>query len=439
MVKGTIMVRAASPKPIDLPMAPRVVIVDPGLCSNSGHHAELNRQLLAAGRAAGLAIECWVDQAFKAEDPAYRPAFHGCGYEDPRHWLDLPGSLHLAGRLQQQMRDHLSGEVHCWIAHSLLPFQLISLARLLQHLPGARVEVGILYAPGERLGGSTDPSAASPGQQRERELAIANARVAWSGLARATALANHRLRVGCSSRLQAALHAPLLTAAGLGPAEQQPAVVGAGWHPATASGPRQALEGDQPPRVLLHWGDLKAGKGRDQVMALLQALLEDGRPQLRARSWLFHHHSAATLSGAEQNLLERAVQQLPGFELWQADTSSESMLAALAGTHVALLPYCPTAYGERSSGVLWCYAAARLAVGRPARAVGYARGWLAEEAPALGVGWVGLPSGNQPATAWLDALDQALAIEEPAVTAYGHQVLGQSYGEWLLAGLNSSP
>jgi len=183
------MVRAASPKPIDLPMAPRVVIVDPGLCSNSGHHAELNRQLLAAGRAAGLAIECWVDQAFKAEDPAYRPAFHGCGYEDPRHWLDLPGSLHLAGRLQQQMRDHLSGEVHCWIAHSLLPFQLISLARLLQHLPGARVEVGILYAPGERLGGSTDPSAASPGQQRERELAIANARVAWSGLARATALA----------------------------------------------------------------------------------------------------------------------------------------------------------------------------------------------------------------------------------------------------------
>jgi hypothetical protein len=52
---------------------------------------------------------------------------------------------------------------------------------------------------------------------------------------------------------------------------------------------------------------------------------------------------------------------------------------------------------------------------------------------------VGLPSGNQPATAWLDALDQALAIEEPAVTAYGHQVLGQSYGEWLLAGLNSSP
>ena len=390
MVKGTIMVRAASPKPIDLPMAPRVVIVDPGLCSNSGHHAELNRQLLAAGRAAGLAIECWVDQAFKAEDPAYRPAFHGCGYEDPRHWLDLPGSLHLAGRLQQQMRDHLSGEVHCWIAHSLLPFQLISLARLLQHLPGARVEVGILYAPGERLGGSTDPSAASPGQQRERELAIANARVAWSGLARATALANHRLRVGCSSRLQAALHAPLLTAAGLGPAEQQPAVVGAGWHPATASGPRQALEGDQPPRVLLHWGDLKAGKGRDQVMALLQALLEDGRPQLRARSWLFHHHSAATLSGAEQNLLERAVQQLPGFELWQADTSSESMLAALAGTHVALLPYCPTAYGERSSGVLWCYAAARLAVGRPARAVGYARGWLHPEQPSAPVGCGGV-------------------------------------------------
>ncbi len=439
MVKVPIMGRAASPKPMDLPMASCVVIVDPGLCSNSGHHAELNRQLLAAGRAAGLAIECWVDQAFKAEDPAFRPVFHGCGYEDPRHWLDLPGSLHLAGRLQQQMRDQLSGEVHCWIAHSLLPFQLIGLARLLQHLPAARVEVGILYAPGERLGGSTEPGATSPGRQRERDLAIANAGVAWSGLARATTLANHRLRVGCSSRLQAALHAPLLTAAGLGPAEQQPAVVGAGWHPATASGPGQGPEGDQRPRVLLHWGDLKAGKGRDQVMALLQALLADGSTQLRGCCWLFHHHSAATLSTAEQNLLERAVQQLPGFELWQGETSSATMLAALADTHVALLPYCPTAYGERSSGVLWCYAAARLAVGRPARAVGYDRGWLAEEAPALGVGWVGVPSGNQPAMAWLDALDQAFAIEEPAVTPYGRQVLGQSYGEWLMAGLNSSP
>jgi hypothetical protein len=439
VVKVTIMVRAASPKPMDLPMAPRVVIVDPGHSSNSGHHAELNRQLLAAGRAAGLAIECWVDQALLAEDPAIRPVLHGCGYEDPRHWLDLPGNLHLADRLQQQMRDHLSGEVHCWIAHSLLPFQLIGLARLLQHLPAARLEVGILYAPGERLGGSTDPSAASPGQQRERELAIANARVAWSGLARATALANHRLRVGCSSRLQAALHAPLLTAAGLPPAALQPAVVGAGWHPATAGGPRQGPEGNQPPRVLLHWGDLKAGKGRDQVMALVHALLTDGSTQLRGRCWLFHHHSAATLSTAEQNLLERAVQQLPGFELWQGETSSASMLAALSDTHVALLPYCPTAYGERSSGVLWCYAAARLAVGRPARAVGYASGWLAEEAPALGVGWVGVPSGSQPAAVWLDALDQALAIEEPAVTPYGRQVLGQSYGEWLLAGLNSSP
>jgi hypothetical protein len=434
--KVTIMVRAANLNRIDLAMAPRVVIVDPGQNGNSGHHAEVNRQLLAAGRAAGLAIECWVDQAFKAENPAFRPVFHGCGYEDPRHWIDLPGSLHLAARLQQQMRGHLSGQVHCWIAHSLLPFQLIGLARLLQHQPGARVEVGILYAPGERLGGSTDPGASSPGPQRERELAIANAGVAWSGLARATALANHRLRVGCSSRLQAALHAPLLAAAGLPPAQIQPAVVGAGWLPATATSRLKAPAGEQSPRVLLHWGDLKAGKGRDQVMAVVQALLAGGCPPLRAARWLFHHHSAEALSGTEQRLLDSAVETVPGFELWQGEVSRDGMLAALSSTTVALLPYCPSAYEERSSGVLWCYAAARLAVGLPARAVGYASGWLAEEASALGVGWMGLPTGSQPAAAWLDALDQALAMAAPVVSAYGRQVLGQSYGAWLLANLN---
>lgn len=431
------MVCDANLNRIDLAMASRVVIIDPGQNGNCGHHAEVNRELLAAGRAAGLAIECWVDQGFNAEDPAHRPVFQGCGYEDPRHWIDLPGTLHLAGRLEQQMRDHHNGVVHCWIAHSLLPFQLIGLARMLQNQPGARVEVGILYAPGERLGGSTDPGAISPGPQRERELATANAGVAWSGLARATALANHQLRVGCSSQLQAALHAPLLAAAGLPPAQIQPAVVGAGWLPATAKSSREEAAGKQCPQVLLHWGDLKAGKGRDQVMAVVEALLADGGAQLCARRWLFHHHSAEALSGAEQHLLDSAAEKVPGFELWQGEVGHEAMLAALSSTTVALLPYCPSAYQERSSGVLWCYAAARLAVGLPARAVGYESGWLAQEATALGMGWMGLPTGSQGAAIWIDALDQALAMADPVASPYGRQVLDQSYGAWLLAGLQS--
>jgi hypothetical protein len=431
--------------------AQRVVIVDPGHSGPSGHHAELNAQLLAAGRAAGLAIECWVDQEFQGNDPAYLPVLRDCGYVDPRHWLDLPGSLHLANRLEAQLQAELdasaAGPVTCWITHSLLPFQLIGLAKLLQHQPAARVEVGILYGPGERLGGSTDPAAVSPGPERERDLAIANARLAWSGLAQAAASAGHQLRIGCSSHLQAALHEPLLRAAGLPAASLQPAVVGAGWQPGSALSARGcALPNDDAPLVLLHWGDLKAEKGRQQVMALVNTLLKEHAQtgsrsapgEAPARRWLFHHCSVTALPPNEQQLLVRAEQELPGFQLWQGPISTETMQQLLARTAVALLPYCPQAYGERSSGVLWCYAAARLACGQPARAVGYTSGWLAVEAQALGMSWQGVSANvaHQP-QAWLAAIDAALRAPPTPFSLYGQQVLGQSYAQWLLAALNS--
>ena len=422
----------------------RVVIVDPGHASSSGHHAELNRELLAAGRAAGLAIECWVDGAFcSSADPAYRPVFTDCGYVDPRHWLDLPGSLHLASRLQAQLQAAAQADnsvpVRCWIAHSLLPFQLIGLAQLLQKQPAARVEIGILYAPGERLGGSTEPSASSPGPLRERELAIANARLGWNGLARAVASAGHQLRVGCSSQLQAAQHEPLLSAAGLPPPTLQPAVVGAGWRPgAILPAGEPSLHSEGQALVLLHWGDFRVGKGRQQVLALVQALLDGHLAAGHPRRWLFHHCSSTPLPPEEQQLLTRAERELPGFQLWQGPVSHEAMQQVLACTAVALLPYCPSAYAERSSGVLWCYAAARLASGLPAQAVGFAEGFLAEEAKALGVGWQALPDGEHPPHAWYAAIEGALSAPLSNFSAYGRQVLGPSYAHWLLAGLHSS-
>jgi len=420
--------------------ARRLVIVDPGHSSGSGHHAELNAQLLAAGRAADLPLEAWVDQALPDGDPALRPVFRECGYVDPRHWLDLPGNLHLARRFHDQLKAQLTADatpVQAWIAHSLLPFQLIGLAQLLLHQPPASVQIGILYAPGERLGGSSDPAAVSPGPERERELAIANARLAWIGLARAVQQAGHRLRIGCSSQRQADLHAPLLAAAGLPAAELQPAVVGGGWQ-----APRPAHDPHPEPLVLLHWGDLKADKGRQQVLGLVEALLAGTARERPGTRWQFHHCSSSPLEAKEQALLQRAEQELSGFQLWQGAVSHEQMQATLARTSVALLPYCPLAYAERSSGVLWCYGAARLAAAAPAQAVGFQDGWLAAEAEALGIGWQGLPwpgpeaSGPAP-RAWLSAIDQALASPPPVITAYGRQVLGRSYAQWLLAGLKS--
>ena len=77
-------------------------------------------------------------------------------------------------------------------------------------------------------------------------------------------------------------------------------------------------------------------------------------------------------------------------------------------------------------------------VGQPARAVGYASGWLAEEAQALGMGWQGVAAigAHHPQT-WLAAIDAALHAPATPFSTYGQQVLGQSYAQWLLAALNS--
>ena len=55
---------------------------------------------------------------------------------------------------------------------------------------------------------------------------------------------------------------------------------------------------------------------------------------------------------------------------------------------MALLAYDSITYANRSSGILWCYAAARFAIGKPATAIGYGDNWLATEARDFGMEWI---------------------------------------------------
>jgi hypothetical protein len=114
------------------------------------------------------------------------------------------------------------------------------------------------------------------------------------------------------------------------------------------------------------------------------------------------------------------------------------MMQELARSDAALLPYCPLAYSERSSGVLWLYGSARLALQQQPRVVGHPGGWLAAEAQALGMTWQPLP----PKPSAEDALDRvAQALQTRASTAppnaYGQQVLGNSFASWLVQRLDA--
>jgi hypothetical protein len=402
---------------------PRLVIVEPAYASTVGHHGEVNRPLLAALSQGGWQAELWTDLALEAE--AGRPSqargvFSGCGYGDPSQWRELGGALQLARRLEQQLALAAQGNgpagrepVAAWLGHSLLPFQLLGLARHLNHAEPAAVLLSLMFAPGETL-------AAGDGRPGDPQ-AIATARVALAALAKACQQGGHRVSLGFPSAQQEALYAPLLAATGLVSAGVHPAVVGAGCRPEPA--PAGAA-----PLVLLHWGDQKAGKGRQEALAVLRALLEGPKPEpLQGWGWLFHLHSAEALEPGERRLLERAAAADLGLVWLEGEVESAAMGQWLARCPLALLAYDPQRYAERSSGMLWQWAASRAALGLPAAGVGHGSGWLAAEAAALGLAW---HSPTEP-NGWLAELAAAAALPAAStLTAYGEQVLGMSFGAW---------
>lgn len=411
----------------------RVVIVDPSYASPMGHHQELNSTLLMALSAAGHTSEVWADATVPPTSGVRQVSF-GCGYIDQRHWADLAGSLHLATRLRRQFEvataaDGASGRPapDAWLAHSLLPFQLIALAQLLQHQPPALVLLSLMFAPGETLGGSTGPAA----KQRQQQASL-TMRTALQALAQAARQGKHRLIVGSSSRQTLALHEPLLQAAGLEQLELHPAVVGAGCRIPPAAH-------EQEPTVLLHWGDFKADKGRQEALAVVQAQLQrsaTGTPP--AWRLLFHGHSQEPLAPDESALLQKAQQLLGDRFVWLDEyVPTDRMQQWLASCDLALLAYSPLTYATRSSGVLWCYAAARHGCSRSATVLGYSGHWLQREGQALGMAWVTAPSFLEPGdgSGWLRAVEQAMVRAnqaEPIWTSDATRVLGQSFSDWIL-------
>lgn len=409
----------------------RLVVLDPAWGGSVGHHHDLNLQLQLELSRAQWQVEVWADQAAaELALPWLRPHLHGCGYLDPRHWCDAAGSMHLARRLAEQLELCIGQPmqpVAAWLMHTALPFQLLGLARMLYKQPAAKVLISLMFAPGETLG------LAAVGD----DAAIANSRQALAALAEACRSQGHQLWIGLPSRQQLELWAPLINAAGLPAAELHPAVVGAGGAPVPS--PKGA------PKLLLHWGDRKQAKGWHHSLVAVDQLLDQGVPnELRGHGWLFHVNCHEPLPASERQLLERAERQLIGFQLLREAVPHKQMLMRLAGCSVALLPYCPEAYSERSSGMLWSYASARRAVGLPGAVGGIAGGWLEREAKELGLIWLSAEdskNNNWPEllTRVLNQSSQGLQSPPGKNREYTDLILGGSFGEYISQVLRETP
>ena len=416
----------------------RLVLLDPGMASGVGHHSDVNRLLLAPLLQRGWNLEIWADEAAALDPqlatslPGLRPVLRDGGYIDPRHWCDLPGSLHQARLLHQQLAGAASGEpVEVWLAHSLLPFQLIALAQLVQRQAPARVVISLMFAPGEVFAGQPELDIGA-----QRLAAELNARSALAALAVAVARGSHQLLLCAGSHQLIELYTPLCLAAGLAPPQ---------LHPSLVSGDGGAFDiepGDgsaAPPQVLLHWGDRKPDKGRELALSLLEHLLSARAlpTALAWAQWCFHASSHRPPTTREAELLVRANKD-QRIRVLEGPVPRPKMMKELTQSDVALLPYCPLAYAERSSGVLWLYGSARMTQQRQARVVGHPGGWLAAEAQALAMTWQPLPP-NPSAEQALDRLAQALLAPAPASpsAAYGQQVLGTSFASWLVQRLDA--
>jgi hypothetical protein len=419
---------------------PRLVIVDPGYASTVGHHGEVNRPLLSRLSAAGWRVALWADVALEAEaaaPPGLVGAFSGCGYGDLRLGRELGGLVVLARRLEQQLALASAVEggepVAAWLGHSLLPFQLLGLARHLAVAPAAQVLVSLMFQPGETLEEATALESSPASEQ-----ATGNTRVALAALARACRQQGHRLSLAFPSRQQEEAYGPLFAATGLSSAGVHPAVVGGGC--------RAPAGVEDPPLVLLHWGDQKPGKGRREALAVLEALLAGPVPEaLRGYGWLFQVHGHGPLPDGEEQLLQRAEAAGFGLVVLRGAVASEPMVGWLARCPLALLAYDPVRYRLRSSGVLWHWGASRAAVERPAAAVGYGGGWLATEAAALGLGWhssaAAVEASGPAGELWLAALGRAAAeLAGPRrLSAYGRDLLGGDFSRWCAERLSTMP
>ena len=121
----------------------------------------------------------WAVGSLGAEPREPQPplgAFSGCDYGDPQHWQSLEGNLRLARRLESQLEEASAHgpTVQAWLGHSLLPFQLLGLARHLTQAAPAQVLLSQMFAPGATL---------SSGGNRQQ--ANVNCRIARAAPARA--------------------------------------------------------------------------------------------------------------------------------------------------------------------------------------------------------------------------------------------------------------
>jgi hypothetical protein len=392
-------------------------VLDPSYAYPSGHHQDLNQSLIKVFSERSIRTFIWCDKKISDNNEA-NGIFEDVGYFAEPEWWTLPVTIQLAHKIKEQLlrADGLSEKKpKTWLGHSLLPFQILGLAFYLSEQPKSNIHISLMFSPGETF----DQLEANNHRRAE-----CTASYTWLELSRICKRNKHQLHIGSASSQTTKQYKYILEKAKTRQPELQPAFCGSGWKM------REEKATNAYTHIMLHWGDLKPDKGVQEALFMIRSLLDGWRPIHPCR-FLFQSFSHRELENQDRRLLVQAKEELGELLVWIEDyQTNEDMMDQLSQCDVALLAYDSITYANRSSGILWCYAAARFAIGKPATAIGYGDNWLAAEARELGMEWIEMKNICD----LLDKID--VAVKEQVHlrqhwTAYAQSILENSYADHL--------
>ena len=106
------------------------------------------------------------------------------------------------------------------------------------------------------------------------------------------------------------------------------------------------------------------------------------------------------------------------------------MMTLLSKCDIAILAYNQVAYAHRTSGIFWCYAAARFSIKQSATAIGYGDNWLKLESKAFGMRWIEINKIDKLLAAINDSLGFCAKTTQQWST-YSKNILKDSYANYI--------
>lgn len=391
-------------------------IFDPSYAYTSGHHKNLNNSIVNSFAKKSTKTIIWCGCKIP-DSPEIKTIFQDVGYFADRKWWTMPVSIRLANKIKNQMLGSELSEkkTRTWLAHSLLPFQLLGFALFLKTQPKSNIFISIMFDPSEIL-------ERLPESEQKRAQSISA--YAWLELSRVCKRKNHNLRLGSASLHTTQRHHNILNQAHLPLPQLHPAFCGAGWQEPTVEASANCCN------VLLHWGDLKSDKGLQESLFVIKSLVDGWRPRVPCH-FLFHSYSHREFEEKDKRILEHAQQKLGDLFTWIDKYQSEKqMMTLLSKCEIALLAYNQVAYAHRTSGILWCYTAARFSINQSATAIGYGNNWLQSETKAFGMCWVEINNIDN----LLAAIDDSLRFSTKTSqqwSTYSENILKNSYANHI--------